>query len=69
VTLLGRLFQTSFSNRKGTTSDRRPTELIELRFYVPDRRKNETSICSVDADVSLCRCGMTATHAKDGAVP
>ena len=32
-----------------------------------DRRQVGTSSCSVEADLSLRRCGMSATHANDAA--
>jgi len=34
---------------------------------IVDRRQVGTSSCSVEADLSLRRCGMTATHVNDDA--
>ena len=55
VTSLGRLFHTLAS----ATGKARSTTV--------DRRQVGTSSCSVEADLSLRRCGMSATHVNDDA--
>jgi len=55
IALIGRLFHTFVP----ATGKARPP--------IVDRRQVETSSCSVEADVSLRRCGMSATHVNDDA--
>jgi len=56
VTSLGRLFHT-FAPATG-----------KARPQIVDRRQVGTSSCSVEADLSLRRCGMSATHVNDDAM-
>ena len=53
VTSLGRLFHTFAA----ATGNARPP--------IVDRRQVGTSSCSVEADLSLRRCDMSATHVND----
>ena len=55
VTSLGRPFHT-FAPATG-----------KARPPIVDRRQDGTSSCSVEADLSLRRCGMSATHVNDDA--
>jgi len=55
VTSLGRPFHT-FAPATG-----------KARPPIVDRRQVETSGCSVEAELSLRRCGMSATHVNDDA--
>ena len=55
IALIGRLFHTFVP----ATGKARPP--------IVDRRQVGTSSCSVEADLSLRRCGMSATHVNDDA--
>ena len=56
VTSLGRPFHT-FAAATG-----------KARPLIVDRRQVGTSNCSAEADLSLRRCGMSATHVNDDAM-
>jgi len=66
------LFLNTDSDEADVTSLGRPFHTIapatgKARAQIVDRRQVGTSSCSVEADLSLRRCGMSATHVNDDA--